>query len=314
MLIGLLGTLLVLVINTAMSARTAAPARQLAEQTYLDQALPGIQDSSQQGREIDLVRTQALQLSGTTITSRVAAVLAESERSLASVERLNPPASAKTAHALLVAALDMRTVGVKALGDAIGTALSGQPITTGVQALADVGLDFEAADRAYSLFEQAMPAAGAPVPHSRWVVDTTVYSPASLSVFVASLRNAGSLAPVHDVSVAVVTTDPAPVNLLGPVEILPIAKQLNVQIVVANTGNQSEKNLTVSATVAPSTIGPTQMVRNFVDLSPGLTKTVSMGGLKIPAGQPVTLTVRIDSAPGETNVADNTKVIAIQMQ
>jgi hypothetical protein len=56
------------------------------------------------------------------------------------------------------------------------------------------------------------------------------------------------------------------------------------------------------------------MVRNFVDLTPGSTKTLTMGGLRVPAGQPVTLTVRIDAAPGETNLADNSKAIAFQMQ
>jgi hypothetical protein len=314
LLIGLLGTLLVLIINTAMSARSAAPARQLAEQTYLDQALPSIQESSQQGRDIDLVRTQALQLSATTITGRINGVMTQSQHTLANVVGLNPPTSAKTAHALLVAALELRFEGVKELGQAIGTALSGQPISTGVGALADVGLNFQASDRTYSLFEQAMPAVGAPVPHSRWVTDSTVYSQTALSVFVSSLRSAGSLAPVHDVSVVLVTTDPGPVNVQGPIEILPIAKLLNVQIVVANAGNQPERNLTVSATIQPSAIGPTQMVRNFVDLTPGSTKTLTMGGLRVPAGQPVTLTVRIDAAPGETNLADNSKAIAFQMQ
>jgi len=233
---------------------------------------------------------------------------------LIATSRLYPPASVKTAHALLVASLAMRAEGVKALGQAITTALSGQSIGAGVQALSDVGLDLQAADRAYHLFQQAMPPLGTALPDSTWVASSDTYSSASLAVFVASLRSAGSLAPIHDVAVTVVTTEPPPVNIQGSLQILPIAKLLNLQIIVADIGNQPEKNLTVSATIAPSAIGPTQMLRDFVDLSPGLTRTVTLGGLRVQPSGPTTLTVRIDPAPGETNLADNTKVLTIQMQ
>jgi hypothetical protein len=87
-----------------------------------------------------------------------------------------------------------------------------------------------------------------------------------------------------------------------------------MQIVVADAGNQPERNLTVTAAIAPSVIGPIQSVRDFVDLAPGQTRTVNLGGLRILAGQATTLTVKIDTAPGETNVADNSKVITVQMQ
>jgi hypothetical protein len=309
-----LATLLVIAINAAMSARSPAPARQQAEQSYLDLALPAIQQSSQQGLDINGVRTQALSLSPPVIASHINGVLSQTQQTLTAVEKLNPPTSIKTAHALLIAAMDLRVAGTKALGQAIGTAMSGQPVDAGVQALAGVGLDFQAADRAYSLFQQAMPPLGTPLPNSRWVTDAGVYSPATLAVFVASLHSEGSLAPVHSVSVVLMTTNPQPVNLQNGVQMLPVAKQLSLQIVVGDTGNQAERNLTVTATIAPSVIGPTQTVRDFVDLSPGQTRTVSLGGLRVLAGQPTTLTARIDPAPGETDLADNSKVVTIQMQ
>lgn len=314
LLVGVVGTALVLLINAAMSARSSAPARQLAEQSYVDQLLPAIQESSQEGRDIGVMRSQALSLSATTIAGRISGLVTQSQRTVSSVSHLNPPASVKTAHSLLVASLAMRAEGVKALGQAMGTALSGKPIDAGVQALADVGLDLQAADRAYRLFEQAMPPLGVALPDSTWVPNSETYSSAGLSVFVASLRSAGSLAPIHDVAVTLVTTEPPPVNIQGALQILPIAKLLNLQIVVADVGNQPEKNLTVSATITPSAIGPTQMLRDFVDLSPGLTRTVSLGGLRVQPSAPTTLTVRIDPAPGQTNPADNTKVLTIQMQ
>jgi hypothetical protein len=310
----LLLSVLVVVINAAISARSPGPARQQAQQSYLDQALPAIAQSSQQGLDIAGVRSRAVSLSPATMVSHVDGVLAQAQQSLNAVEKLNPPPTTKTAHSLLVATLDMRVAGLKAFGQALGTALSGQPVDAGVQALASVGLDFQASDRAYNLFRQALPTVDAAVPDSRWVADAGTYSPATLAVFVATLRSAGSLTPIHDVSVVLVTTNPLPVNIQNSAQLLPVAKQLSLQIVVANVGNQTERNLTVSATIAPSVSGPTQTVRDFVDLTPGQTRTVNLGGLRLVAGQPTTLTAKIDGSPAETAVGDNTKVISLLMQ
>jgi hypothetical protein len=307
-------TLLVLAVNAAMSARSPAPAREEAAQSYLDQALPAIQQSSQQGLDIAAVRTEAANLSPATMIGHINGVVTQAQQTLATVEKLNPPPAAKSADSLLVAALDLRLAGTKALGAAIGTALSGQPIAAGVQALADVGIDFEAADRTYILFQQAMTPVNPPLPASVWVSDSSSYSPDTLSVFVSTLRSEGSLTPVHDVSVVLVTTNPPPVSLQNGLQMLPVAKQLSMQIVVADIGNQPEKNLTVTAAIAPALFGPTQSVRDFVDLVPGQTKTVSLGGLRVVAGQPTTLTVKIDSPAGETNIADDSKVITLEMR
>jgi hypothetical protein len=313
-LFAVLASVLVLVINAAMAARSPAPARQLAEQSYLDQALPAIHDSTQQGRALDIVRAQAIHLSGPTITARINGVVKQSQQTLDAVARLGPPASIKVPHALLVAALDLRYQAAKSLGQAIATALSGQPLDTGVRALGEVGLDFQAADRAYQLFQQAMPRLDVAPPDSKWVSDAAAYSSATLSVFVAGLRSASNTAQVIDVAVVLVTTEPQPVNLQGPLQILPVARFLNLQIVAGNTGNQAERNMTVTAAVVPSAIGPAQSVREFVNLEPGQTRTVALGGLRVQPGQPTTLTVRIDAAPGEVNVGDNVKVINLQMQ
>ena len=56
------------------------------------------------------------------------------------------------------------------------------------------------------------------------------------------------------------------------------------------------------------------MLRDFVDLSPGQRRTVSLGGLRPEPNQSTTLTVKIEAAPGETNLADNTRSITFVMQ
>jgi hypothetical protein len=311
--LGLIATVVVLGVNAAMSARSPAPARELAQQSYLDQVLPAIEQSTQEGKDIATVRTQALTLGAPTVTSRLQEVTASANLTLAQVRRLTPPTSLQVAHDLLVATLAIRADGADAFRQAMAGAISGRGSPLPTQEIIDVGRDFDAGDRAYVLFAKAMPAT-VPLPGSLWMTDPASYDATDVAFFLATLRSAASLAPVHDVSVLLVTTDPAAVSSNASSEVLPISKILNLQIVVANIGNQSEKNLTVTAAIAPSANGPTQMVRDFVDLSPGQRRTVKLGGLRAQPGTPTTLTVKIDTAPGETNTADNTKVIVFVMQ
>ena len=78
---------------------------------------------------------------------------------------------------------------------------------------------------------------------------------------------------------------------------LPNSSTLAVTVVVADTGNQPEKDLTVTAAIA--TTGTSSSVRDFIDLTPGQARTVSqMGPLNPPQGVPVTLTVSVKPAAG----------------
>ena len=314
LLVGALATVVVLAVNAAIAARSSAPARQLAEQNYLDQVSPLIQDSTQQGRDIDALRTQAVTLSGTTIIDRLDQLVASTAQSFAAIRRIAPPSSMDTAHDLLVATMAVRADSAKSLRQAIANALGGQTLTAAAAAVGQVGAEMEASDRTYQLFVHALPSGGTGAPTSRWVSDPTTYEQANLSVFLSSLRASTSLVPVHDVAVVLVLTDPAPVSLNGSAQVLPVSKFLNLQIVVADTGNQPERNLMVSATMSPSAIGPTEVFRDFVNLSPGQRRTVSLGGLRPEGNQPTTLTARIDAVPGETNLGDNTKTITFVMQ
>jgi hypothetical protein len=314
LLLGAVATVVVLAINAAMSARSPAPARQLAQQSYMDQVLPAIQDSTQQGQELETIRTQALTLAATVITSRINQVAGEAAGTLSTVERLKPPKDLQTPHDLLVATMAIRVEAAQALSQAMTRALSGDNTPTAVTALMSAANELTAGDLTYRMFLKTPSAGGGTaVPPSVWVTNPSAYTEADLTVFVSSLKSATTLAPVHDTTVMLVTTDPAPVSMDGTLEVLPLSKSLNLQIVVANTGNQPEKNLTVSATVAPSYFGPTQMVRNFVNLAPGQRQTVDLGGLRAQPGQPTTLTVKIDTVSAEVNVADNVKAIAFVM-
>src|ERR1700731_755920 len=108
LLVGAVATVVVLAANAAMSARSPAPARQLAEQSYMDQLLPALQGSTQQGQDINTVRAQALTLGATVITTRLNQTVGEAQGTLTTVEHLTPPKDMQTVHDLVVAALAIR--------------------------------------------------------------------------------------------------------------------------------------------------------------------------------------------------------------
>jgi hypothetical protein len=308
-----MATLVVLALNAAMHARSPGPARQLAGQSYLDQVLPIVEQSNQQGQDINAVRTQAVQLGGEEIDRRLKQTASGAHQAALSVRRVDAPSTVRTAADLLIAVLSIRDMAAQSLQAAMASAMSGQPADPPIQTLADVGLDLQAADRTYQLFVQALPSLGVPLPPSQWVTDASQWTPGLLTGFLTTLRSSASLAPVHDVAVLLVTTDPQPVNSEGTTQVLPSTKLLNMQIVVADDGNQPEKNLTVTATISPAQSGPSEMVRDFVNVTPGQRRTVQLGGLHPVAGQATTLVVKVDTAPGETNTADNTKTITFIM-
>src|SRR5580704_10795367 len=119
LLVGAVATVVVLAADAAMSARSPAPARQLAEQSYMDQVLPAIQGSTQQGQDIDSVRAQALTLAATVITSRLNQVVGDAQGTLSTMEHLTPPKDMQTIHDLLVATLAIRVQAAQALTQAM---------------------------------------------------------------------------------------------------------------------------------------------------------------------------------------------------
>jgi hypothetical protein len=109
-------------------------------------------------------------------------------------------------------------------------------------------------------------------------------------------------------------TDPAPVGTEGSSEVIPAAKNLDLQVVVADTGNQPERNLTVTAAITPALFGPTQQVREFADLAAGQSKTVRLGGLRAQVGVVTALTVAVSSVAGEADTTQSTKTVAFVMR
>ncbi len=311
LVIGVVATLAVLLVDASLKSGSPSPVRDLNTAAWMDRVLPLIGQSTDEGNQINQVRRGALTMPATAISSQLHAAATAAAQNYRKVIGLRPPADVNAAGGLLEACLLVRSQSASAMAGAYDQALSSappqSPTDPAVQAIVDAGRDFEVADRAYQLFLGALPTAVAKPTNSVWVPDPSQYDPGNLVIFLTSLRNATNLTPVHQVTVVAVTTTPASVSTQGSVEVLPPSKQIGVSIVLADTGNQAEKNLTVTATIAPS--AGASSVRDFVSLTAGSAQSLSIGPLNPPLGVPVTLTVTVT---GGTSISAS-KAITIEM-
>jgi hypothetical protein len=300
-------TVAVLLVDAAVSSRSNGPAREQATLAYLDAIRPLIERSNSEAADIADVRTNAVQLGRDGIGRRLDRVSREADDVVRDSRRVSPPPALRDANDLLVATFAIRSKAAGTVRQAFNDALGTQPPEPAITSLVEVGKDMGASDRAYQLFLGSLPPASAPPAPSQWMSNDQDWTQPFLTTFVTALRSSQTLSPVHDLGVVLVVVDPAAVGSEGGITVLPSAKNLKLQIVVANAGNVAEKHATVTATVSPSAVGPSDVARDFVDLTPGQRRTVTLGTLRPLTGTSFTLLVRIEPVPGETSTADNDK-------
>src|SRR3954451_15719494 len=234
LLLALLITLVVLAVNAAVSSRSSGPAARQASLAYLDSVRPLVDRSNQQGADLSDLRNQAIGLGRDGIDRRLDRVSRNAEELLREGRQLRPPPADGDAHELFIAALAIRAKAASGLRQAFTESLGTEPAADAVAALVGQGRTMNAGDQAYALFAAALPAvpgAGA-LPASQWITDQEAWTEPLLATFVASLRSSAALSPVHDLSVVLVSLEPAAVGTEGPMAILPQARNLKLQIVV----------------------------------------------------------------------------------
>lgn len=349
--VGVALTLLILLIDASLKSRSPSPRQQLAAGTWVDRVLPVIASSTEEGQVVAGIWTNGLKMPGPALAASVDSVAAGAQQAYRTVVKLRPPDSLLGPAGLLEASLLARSEAaanlqkalIATLGSAAGptapsasggatssttaaTAAAGgaAPVPTTVAPVGAApasqvplvvraGSEIQVGDSAYSLFVGSVPAGlGVHMPDSTWATDLTPYSPQSAQVFLASLQTAVVTAPVHRLQVLAVTLNPAPVSANGSVEVLPDATAVSATIVVADTGNQPESNLTVTAAISPAGSGSAS-VRDFINLGAGQAYTVSgLGPLNPPQGPPVTLTVTV-APPAGSATPPATATLTISM-
>jgi hypothetical protein len=298
---GLLLTGLVLAVNSVVRSSAEGPDPVLA---YLDTARPLIDDSTRQGAAVEDLRDRAGELGRTGLRRTLDSLQRDSDATASAIRALEPPAEATDAAGLLITSVVTRAQAVGRMRDALSGALGERPVEEVADALTAIGRDFTVADRAYQLFLDGLsPERRRVMPPSVWVADDVRWSRTEVVAFVSTLRASATLAPVHDVAVVTVTTEPAAVGSDGPAKVLPNVKSIVLQVVVANVGNEAERRVPVDV-VARSDAG-IKTARNFVDLAAGQRLTTTLTVSPPVGGGPVTMTVKVGPVAGEGSAADN---------
>jgi hypothetical protein len=308
-------TAIVLLVDLVVSTRSDAPSRRVAALGYLDSVRAQIDQSNRQGADVADVRNKANSLGRAGINRRLDRVARDAAHTLAAAKAVDAPGALTDARSLLLSTLWLRARGTSLMKDALGEALGKTPPQSAINKMADVGADFTAADRAYTGFltainESQKVGKDAVLPPSRWVDEPIAWQAPELAAFITALRSSSTLAPIHDTTIVLVTTDPASVRKEDDGRlVLPLTKTIKIQAIVANVGNEAERDLKVEVTLVPG--GDRATARDFVSLAPGQRATVTLGGLVPIVDQPATLSVRIDAPPGDANPADNLKDVPI---
>jgi hypothetical protein len=319
LLIGVVITLFVLLINASLQSRSPGPGQQLAAGAWVDRVLPIVTASTQEGQQLAAIWVDGLHTPADSLGAELSQVASGSAQAYQQVIALRPPANVAGAAGLLEACLLLRSEAAASLQGALEPLLAGSDgpgakvvaaAPSRLSTIQGVGGDMQLGDQAYQLFVETLPKLGFTMPPSTWAGNLTPYKPEAATVFLSSLQNAMTSTPVREVKIYAVSTSPAAESIHNGVELLPDAPSLAVTVVLANVGNQQEKNLTVTASISPA--GAASSVRDFVDLVPDQAQTIAGMGPLIPHQGPVfTLTITVAPGAGAAPLATYTQAFVM---
>jgi hypothetical protein len=306
-------TLVVLLIDASIKSKSPTSAQRLSGQAWIDQTLPLIQASTEQGQQLNAVRQNGLTMSASVISSQVKQTAAAAATTYRSAEKLVPPSDFGSAGGFLDACLLLREQAAATFAQSLVSTLSGPttPAPADSTELASAVQKLQSGDDLYQLFSQGLPGLKVQMPPSVWASNPSLYQTSSLGVFLDALRSKTSLTPVHHLVVEALSTTPQAESLDKNVQVLPNASSITVDVVVANAGNQVESNLTVIASILPARTAPS--VKEFIQsLSPGGAQSQTIGPLYPVIGQATSLTVTV-SGEADSSAAPATKTLTFEM-
>jgi hypothetical protein len=324
-------TLFVLLIDASLKSRSTGAIQQISVGAWVDRVLPVITSSNAEGQELAAVWANGLGTPPSADATQVSEVARGAVENYAAAAKLAPPVGLGGAAGLLDAALLSRekaatyietaftqTLGSAAVEPGTRTTASAPPAPVApasvVPGLTNAASDLQLGDQAYQLFQQSLPASvGVKFPASAWAGNLGPYGAQAAQLFLATLQSKAVPTPVYKASIFGITTDPAPVSTgTNGQQTLPDAQAITLDVVLADTGNQPENNLTVTAAISPARNGASS-VRDFVDLGVGQAYTITgFGPLDPPLGVAVTLTVTVSGGSG-SQLTPVTQTLTFQM-
>ncbi|HXR21442.1 MAG TPA: hypothetical protein VN786_02695, partial [Acidimicrobiales bacterium] len=299
LLIPLVLTMLVLLIDASMHARSEQPGATMTSDAWVDRVLPEIARSSAQGREIARLSSSRLTSNSDVVSNELTKIAAAAAATYEAVASYEAPSEVSPAAGLLDACLAARKAGSSQLASAVLDLVRGDGPTSALLKMGTAAADFKVGDNAYQLFAQAFPKLGVRMPGSQWATGTSLYQPSSLGAFASRLLAGVSRSPQHHLAIDSIATVPPALSLQGKVEILSPASTLSVTVVVADLGQSSEHGVRVTATITPAAGVESEHVSASVDLSPGRSYAVTLPALHLAASVRTVLTVTATEPAGE---------------
>lgn len=301
--LAVLMSLIVVAVNSIVSSSAEGPDPAMV---FADRVRPVVDRSTRQGGALEELRSAVASLGRSGMQRGVDRLLRESQALVEAVEEAPADGRLRRTQGLLLTSLSTRHAALQAISATIDGRFELGPPEEAVNALVAVGLDLAVSDRAYLLFlEQLPPKARQSMPPSVWLPEPTRFGQPEMASLVATLRAEAGLMQVRDLAIVTVTTDPVPVGSDGLNLVLPVAKTMKVQVVVANAGTIDEKRVPVEAVLTSQ--GGLDTARQFVDLAPGQRMTVVLSLRPSPIGV-LELKVRVGPVEAEGNVGDNEKL------
>jgi len=291
LVIPFLVTILALLVDASMHARSAQPQRTLDSQAWVDAVLPDIAASTAQGLDIADITSEKLSVKASTVASELSGIAAQAASTARSASAATPPPEVATAAGLLDACLLAREQGAQALANATDDLVHGHNQVSALAEMGSASTDFAIGDSAYNLFTQGMPKLGVTMPASQWDPATGSYQESTLNAFSQRLLAGVVTTPKQVVAIDAVTTEPRALDTVNGVEVLSPASSLSVTVVVASGGPAPQPGIEVSATLTPALGQQSQVVSATVDVPAGQAYAVTLSGLRARLSIPSTLAI-----------------------
>jgi hypothetical protein len=306
--------------SVAQISHTSGPYRRTVDRGYAALAQPLVAQSNASGVALASFLRDTGSLGRIAFFSDLDSLASDTsslERHYAVITPPDPSASSWCATAMAARAAAVSTLR-SSLESAVGgrTGLVAIDEAAATTALGSVGAELQSADRSWAACRRALRRApgSALLPTSRWVRDPGVFEGSGAARFVAALAGSHALAPVHNIVVLAVVTDPAAVAS-GATLVAPAATGLVVHVVLANQGNVDEEGVELGGevTLLGTTASPVAVQRTL-DLAAGHSTTMLLPALKVEPGSSYTLQVVAESphAPGTGALASRSVQVQVQ--
>jgi hypothetical protein len=309
----LLLVLIILGIRGCLNAR-----KRQSFKDYVGEVSGLIQESNQQGSSLfKLLSAPGGRDQAVTLQNDLNGFRLQSAQLVDRAKSVSHPGQVSDSQSSLVETLKFRRDGLAAISDALPTALSDRDRRAGTNRIAADMQTLLTSDVIYSqrfvpslrralkdegLLDQVSP------PHSRFFPDISWLDPGTVSDRLSEIRTGRGGRPAKPGSHG---TGLGSVNLGGQTlaqggsTSLTLASGLSFQVQVTNQGNNDETDIPVRVTIGRGP-GAIDLDGRIATIAAGETKTINIP-LKgtPPAGQPVPITVNVETVPGEKMVDNN---------